>query len=361
MLPALVMIAAGVLASVSELLARPGSPGDSAAPAWRGVVLVLSPEGEEDELTRDALVRISGELGAALFQVVRRRVASDVDLMSQVETTGRDLSPVAAFAIVRDPGAGAGGIAVWVSNRITRMTTVQHVRLRSGDVDRAATQLAVETVELVRANIVGLRPEPTEPATPGARAQGGIDAGGERGGDMSGDPAAPRLGVAVGVGLLHDFGGVPASWSPALALSYGRLDGPQVRLSAVGLGPGNDVMSGDGTGARLQRQLLSLGVVRGFHVHRRVQLLLSAAAGVHRLAAEGIGAAADRLHDRSAYSALLSAGAGGALALGPHLALTAEAEAMMLWTTATVSVGVNEVARLRRPALFAHGSLLATF
>jgi hypothetical protein len=353
MLPALVMIAAGVLASVSELVARPGSPEDGATPAWRGVVLLLSPQGEEDELTRDALVRISGELGAALFRVVRRHVVPDVDLMSQVETSGSDLAPVAAFAIVRDPGAGVGGIAVWVSNRMTRMTTVQHVRLRSADVDRAATQLAVETVELVRANIVGLRPEPPAPVT---AVGGGAESGG-----AADDPTAPRLGVGVGVGVIDDFGGGPASWAPALALSYGRPDGVQVRLSAVGLGPGNDVVSVDGTGARLQRQLLSLGVLRRFRAVRRVQLLLSAAAGAHRLAAEGIGAPADRTHDRSAYSALLSAGAGGALALGPHLALTAEAEAMMLWPTATVAVGVRDVARLRRPALFAHGGLLATF
>jgi len=43
------------------------------------------------------------------------------------------------------------------------------------------------------------------------------------------------------------------------------------------------------------------------------------------------------------------------------LALTVEAEALLLWPTATVQVGAVEAARLRRPALFAHGSLLATF
>jgi hypothetical protein len=266
---------------------------------------------------------------------------------------------VAAFAIVRDPSAGVGGIAVWVSNRMTRMTTVQHVRLRSADVDRAATQLAVETVELVRANIVGLRPDPSLPSStssPGTAVRCGAESGCD-----ADDPTAPRLGVAVGVGVIHDFGDVPASWSPALALSYGRLDGVQLRLSAVGLGPGNDVISSDGSGARLQRQLLSVGVLRRFRVERRVQLLVSAAVGAHRLGAEGIGAPADRTHNRSSYAGLLSAGAGGALALGPHLALTAEAEALMLWPTATVAVGVTDVARLRRPALFAHGGLLATF
>jgi len=348
--PALLMMIVGLLAaSVTELAAGPGSSGGGAPgePAWRGLVLVLSPQGEEDELTRDALVRISGELGAALFQVVSRPINPGVELMAQVETAGNDLDPVAAFAIVRDPGEGAGGIAVWVSNRMTRMTTVQHVRLRSGNVDRAATQLAVETVELVRATIVGLRPEP--PAPPPSSADPGAGATG-----------AP-LGLAVGVGLFHDFDSLPSSWAPSLALSYGSPEHLELRLSAVGLGAGSEVTLADGTGARLQRQFLSVGGLRRFRAARRVQLLVSAAGGLHHLGAEGTGAPASRQHGRSAFAALLSAGMGGALALGPHLALTAEAEALFLWPTATVQVGAVEAARLHRPSLFAHGSLLATF
>ncbi|HET6146073.1 MAG TPA: hypothetical protein VFH68_00955 [Polyangia bacterium] len=353
-MPALLMMIIGVLAaSVSVLAAGPRSPGGAAAePAWRGLVLVLSPPGEEDELTRDALVRISGELGAALFQVVSRQIDPGVELMAQVETAGNDLAPVAAFAIVRDPGQGAGGIAVWVSNRLTRMTTVQHVRLRSGDVDRAATQLAVETVELVRATMVGLRPElPADAAGP-------PPAGAARDG---GGATAWRFGLAVGVGLFHDFGSVPSSWAPALGLSYGRPDRLELRLGAVGLGAGTEVTLADGTGARLQRQLLSVGGLRRFRADRRVQLMLSAAGGFHHLSADGTGAPAARQHSLSRFSALLSAGVGGALALGPHLALTAEAEALFLWPTWTIQVGTVDAARLHRPALFAHGGLLATF
>ena len=161
--------------------------------------------------------------------------------------------------------------------------------------------------------------------------------------------------------MFHDFGSVRSSWAPALGLSYGRPDRLELRLSAVGLGPGTDVTLADGTGARLQRQLLSLGGLRRFRVDRRVQFLLSAAGGFHHLAADGTGAPADRQHSRSSFSALLSAGVGGVLALGPRLALTAEAEALFLWPTATVQVGTVDAARLHQPALFAHGGLLATF
>jgi hypothetical protein len=163
------------------------------------------------------------------------------------------------------------------------------------------------------------------------------------------------------LGLFHDFDTVPSSWAPALALTYGRSDRFELRLSAVGLGPGTEIPVADGTGARLQRQLVSVGVMRRFRADRRLQFLLSAAGGTHHLSADGTGAPIARQHSRSSYSALLSAGAGAALALGPHLALTAEADALFLWPTATVQVGAADVARLHRPALFAHGGLLATF
>jgi hypothetical protein len=343
----------GILVSVSDPAARLGAAGERPAPAWRGVVLVLSAEGEQDDLMRDAMVRMSGELGAALFQVVSRAIDPRVDLMLQVETAGADLDPVAAFAIVRDPGAGPGGIAVWVSNRTTRMTTVQHVRLRTADGDRAAAQLAVETVELVRAAIVGLRPEP-----PAAAPSGSLSEAAAAGGRSA---AGPRVGLAVGVGLFDDFDGAPASWAPVLAVTYGRPDGIQLRIGAAGLGPGSELSLSDGTSVRLQRQLLSAGVLRRFRSDQRIQFLLSAAGGLHHLGAEGAGASADRDHSRSSYSAALTAGVGAAVALAPHLALTAEADALMLSRTASVAAGGQDVAHLNRPALFARGGLLATF
>jgi hypothetical protein len=321
---------------------------------WRGLVLVLSPPAE-DELTRNATLRIAGEFGAALFQVVTRPMEPGVDLMTQIERAGTDLSPVAAFAIVRDPDEGSSGVVVWVSNRMTRTTTVQRVQIRSGNGERAAAQLAVETVDVLRASLPGLWPLDDGSSARGD-ARGGIGA-------PDGSPAwsYARLRLAVGVGLFAGFDSVPASWAPALALTYGRVDGIGVRVTLAGLGPGASLSAADGTGARLDRAMLTLGLVRLFRADRRVQPLLSVAAGVHHLGVQGTGAPAVREHDGSAFSALIAAGGGLAVALGSHMALTAEAEGIMTWPSVVVRTDDMDLAHLNRPSIFAHAGILATF
>jgi len=318
---------------------------------WRGLVLMLSPPAE-DELTRSATLRIAGEFGAALFQVVTRPMEPGLDLMAQIERAGSDLSPVAAFAIVRDPDEGSSGVVVWVSNRMTRTTTVQRVQIRSGNGERAAAQLAVETVDFLRASLPGLWPLDI-----GAPARGA----GAATPDASPVASSARLRLAVGAGLFAGFDSVPASWAPALALTYGRVDGVGLRVTLAGLGPGASLSAADGTGARVDRAMLTLGLVRLFRADRRVQPLLSAAAGVHHLGAQGTGAPAAREHDGSAFSALITAGGGVAVALGSHMALTVEAEGIMTWPSVVVRTDDMDLARLNRPSIFAHAGMLATF
>ena len=318
---------------------------------WRGLVLVLSPPAE-DELTRNATLRIAGEFGAALFQVVTRPLEPGADMMMQLERAGSDLSPVAAFALVRDPDEGSAGVVVWVSNRMTRTTTVQRVQIRSGNGDRAAAQLAVETVDFLRASLPGLWP--LDLSGSGRGAAGATF-------DGSAASAYARLRLAVGAGLFAGFDSVPASWAPEVALTYGRVDAVGVRVTLAGLGPGASLSAADGTGARLDRALLTLGLVRLFRADRRVQPLLSAAVGVHHLGVQGTGAPAAREHDGSAFSALISAGGGLAVALGSHMALTAEAEGLLTWPSVVVRTDDMDLAHLNRPSIFAHAGMLATF
>ena len=351
---------AAVIASLLVLAPVPRWQSDAFAEMtaehpWRGLVLVLSPP-VEDELMRNATVRIAGEFGAALFQVVTRPLEPGVDLMVQIDRAGGDLSPVAVFAIVRDPDEGSAGVAVWVSNRMSRTTTVQRVQIHSSNGDRAAAQLAVETVDFLRASLPGLWPLDIAGSGRGGDAAGGLSS------DVTpGSPYARRLRLAVGAGLFAGFDSVPASWAPEIALTYGPERGVGVRVSLAGLGPGASLSAPDGTGARLDRAMLSLGIVRLFRSDRRVQPMLSMAVGVHHLGVQGTGAPAAREHDGSAFSALVDAGGGVAIALGSHLALTAEAEGVMTWPSVVVRVGDMDLAHLNRPSIFAHGGMLATF
>jgi hypothetical protein len=323
----------------------------SPEPAWRGLVVVLVPS-IDDDVTRNALARISGELAAAPFKTLTTPIDPDADVMSQVETAGNDRSATAAFAIVRDRDPGSSRVTIWVSNRITGTTTMQRMQVEGGNVDRAATKLAVESVELVRASLAELWPAPPAPAAAEAQT--------EKADKPAAAPRA-RLALSASVGLMSDFGDAPSSWAPQIAASYGRPDGVGVRLAASGLGPGAGVSSGTSS-ARIERAMLTLGLVRSFRPDRTIQPMFGIAAGVHRLSVHGMSPAAPQLaRDPGAFSALATASAGVALALSARVAVLVEAQALMFWPTQTVRIVDTDVARYDRPSLFTLVGLLASF
>ena len=88
-----------------------------------------------DAVTSDALARVRGELTAAGFERAAMLRRGDpgrwptVDARA-LETVGRELDPIAAFAIVR---AATGNTAeIWVCDRIAGKSVIQSVRLDAG-------------------------------------------------------------------------------------------------------------------------------------------------------------------------------------------------------------------------------------
>jgi hypothetical protein len=341
------MIAPALLLALQAAGSLPAAP-LAGPPSSRGLVVVISPAAE-DEVTRNAMARITGELAAAPFQVEMTPADPSADIMTEVESVGRDRAPVAAFAIVREGGERPGTVAVWVSNRITETTTVHRVMVRGGDVDGAAAHLAVEAVEFVRASLAGLWPSARKPPPPEAL-------------PPPPPPPSRHLAVGVGVGLFRDFGTAPMFWEPSLSASLGIVDELALRMRLCGLGPSTEAETSAGPGARLQRAAATLGVVLGFRAGRTVQPLLSAAVGAHYLAADGMGAASPGLeHDVSFWSGLATVGGGVAVTLAPHVALTAEVEGMLIWPAVSVRVSDTDVVKIDRPILFSDLGLLATF
>jgi hypothetical protein len=318
------------------------------SPHWLGLVVVLVPP-IDDDVTRNALARVSGELAAAPFKTITRPINPESDVMAQVETAGSDQAATAAFALVRDRDPGSSRVTIWVSNRISGTTTMQRMQVEGGNVDRAAARLAVETVELVRASLAGLWPSPAVTAPPEATAekQAAVRPG--------------RLALGVAVGLITNFGNAPSSWAPQLTGSYRATEGLGVRLSASGLGPGADVSSDMGS-ARIEQWMTTLGLVKSFRTDRIVQPMIGLAAGVHHLSGHGMAASsAQPTHDRDVFSALATASVGVALALSPRVSVVAEADLLMTWPAVNLEVDGAIVATFDRPSLFSHAGLLATF
>ena len=325
-------------------------------PQWRGLVVVLVPP-IDDDVTRNALARVSGELAAAPFKTITKSIDPDRDVMAQVEAASNDQAATAAFALVRDRDPGSSRVTIWVSNRISGTTSMQRMQVEGGNVDRAAARLAIETVELVRASLAGLWPAPAAETTPPPVVEA---------------PAPPppsrnaRLALAVGVGLLTDLGDIPSTWAPQIAVSYGRPAGIGVRLFASGLGPGATLSANMGTNmgsVRLERALVTLGLVRTFRSDRIVQPLIGIAAGVHRLSGHGTSSDPPTrpLYEGDVYSAVATASVGVGFALGPRVALLVGADVLMTWPAVAIHVDEADVATLDLPSLFTHAGLLATF
>ena len=341
------MIAMALLTAIALASSGAAPPKVNATPPWRGLVVVLvSPT--DDDVTRDALSRITGELAAAPFRTITLPIDPASDVLSQIERAGDEQSATAAFAIVREGDPGSGRVTIWVSSRVTGTTTIRRMPVQGGDVDRSATRLAVESVELIRASLAGLWPSPRAATPPETTPP-----------DTCAPPPGPRIAVALSVGRTTDFGDAPAFWAPQLAASWGRPDGMGARLTASGFGPGADVSSDLGS-VHVGRAVATLGLVRSLRSDRTLQPVFGIAAGVQRLAVHGT-SPPQLARDSSAFSALAMASVGLAVALGPRVAAVVEADATIVWPASKVRIAGSDVAIFDGPSLFTHLGLRATF
>ena len=115
-----------------------------------------------DAVTSDALARVQGELTAAGFDVRLLPRDPTLPIRTALETSGRELDPIATFAIIRsDIGDTA---EIWVCDRIAGKSVIQNVRLETQGLDvdpkRGATVLAVQAVELLKASLIHYWIEP---------------------------------------------------------------------------------------------------------------------------------------------------------------------------------------------------------
>ena len=319
----------------------------AAAQPLQQLVIMLRPP-QVDELTREALARISGELSAARFRVIIFPLDTGGDPIEQVETVGRDFEPVAAFALVRGASEGAANVELWISDRLAQRTTIQRMRVLDGDVSRAAEVLAVESVELIRISMADLWPRPATPPAAALATE-----------PPPGSSPEAEAALAVGVGMQQALGASTLSWAPAATLSYGRAAGLSVFLSARGLGPDLDLVEADGA-ARVRRDAAWLGLARGFRPARRLHPFVSLGAGAEYLRAEGTAPDAARAHVRTSWSGVAVAGAGLVVTLVPHVALVLDASGIGRWPQATVRIGSSDV-EVNRPSLLVEGGLRASF
>ena len=332
-------------------------------------LVVLARTDDADDVTGEALARVSGELTAAGFTVRTVRVPANADPRTTVETVGRELSPAAAFAIFPGlPGSpGLPGLdskpsaEIWVSDRLTGRATVEHLSVDPRDSDRGVAVLAVRAVELLKASVAELwvggvtatdtgGPAPPPPASTGKEgAPSTVTA--------TRTPEPPptfwgsgRLAIEGAPAIVGHVGGFPVDVGALLRLSLGVGRRFAVRLDVFGLDRGWTLSTDDGT-ARVRAQFATAGVVMALRPGHRLQGLVGAGLGVSRLGLTGTGNAPWLGQAKAIWTATGGVGAGAAFFLATDLALVAELDARFFSPRPAVRVGDPVAGRAGLPAL----------
>jgi len=308
-----------------------------------------------DDVTADALARVRGELTAAGFDVSVLEQDWALDVRSALETVGRDLDPIAAFAIVR--AADSNTAEIWVCDRLAGKSVIQSVRLdgagRAGEPSRSVV-LAVQAVELLKASLAQywLASNPRTPRTPPPPAS-------PRG--SAGRSVVAGVGVEAGVGWLNSVGGVSAVWQPIVRGSLGSARGWAGRITVGGMGSDVAVRAPMGS-AQIGQQLAALEIVHSFRAGARVQPMLSAGGGAFRarIAGTGIPDPSTGL-TKTSWSALATVGGGVAVPIVSHLAIAADAHVMLAWPYTTVRFGTVEAGTVGWPSVLVSAGVLAPF
>ena len=293
------------------------APPPGAQPS-RGLVIVLRP-GDVDELTRTALARVTGELTAAEFQTMLVTLDPSQDPTTQVETVAPESRAVAAFAIAHIGDPSGRTIAIWVSDRVGRRTSILRMAVQGDDISHDAAVLALNAIELIRVSLAGLWPAPPQatPAPPKRVAE---------------PSQRPQFTVGLGVAAQQDWGlAFPSfQYMGSLMAMVTWPRGLGIKAEISGLGPAL-TLTGDYGTASVHRQLASLGLTWTFLRRTRVQSFVVVSAGVAHLSGEGATTAPTRAvaYSGTVWSALGAAGIAAALRLAPRTWLGAELDAIV--------------------------------
>jgi hypothetical protein len=339
-------------------IANNGTPGGvaqsgslSGVQTTRGLVIVLRPD-DVDELTRTALARVTGELAAADFETVFVSLDQQLDPTTQVETVAPESHAVAAFAIAHIGDPQGHSIAIWVSDRVGRRTTIVRMEMRGDDISQDAAVLALNAIELIRVSLAGLWPTPSEVAATAP----------PKNNPALGPPQGMRFTVGLGIATQLDIGLPSPEWMGSFTARVTWPRGLGVEAQVGGLGPSVTLAGKYGT-ATIRRQFASLGLTWSFVRRTRVESFAVLAAGVAHLGGEGATTDPTRAvaHSGNAWSALGAAGIGAAVGLGKHLWIAAELDGITTVPPLIIRVTDTDTKPFSRPGVLANVGLHVSF
>ncbi len=351
-------VLASLLSLLVPVIAAAGTIPAGATPSTdphptRGLVIVLHPaDAHIDELTRAALARVTGELRAARFQVTVFPLDPNQDPTPQVESIAPESQAVAALAIAHVSDVNRNTIAIWVSDRLGRRTTISRMAMRGDNVSQDAEVLALEAIELIRGSIAGLWPTPAR--SPDATGNGTSDHA------PNTENLGPDTSLGLGIAMLRDFDVPSSQWMGSLSGMVLWPRGLAVHARVTGLGPASTLSGNYGTAA-VTSALAAVGVAWVFRREHRIQPLVTMAVGAHHLTVNGAAPDPTRAHVASAWSPVAIVGCGAAVRLGAGISLGTELNLVVSPSRVNVVIADTETKPFSRPAMMVNVGLHAGF
>ncbi|WP_437834358.1 hypothetical protein [Sorangium sp. So ce1153] len=350
--------------------------GAARARAEAGTLVVLVRPPRPSEIVRETITRLSAELRAVGFAVRVADGRPGVEGRTQVEGTagragGEDqrFATIAVLELDRERGAVAD---VWIADHVTEKTLVRRVELGGSSRSSAASDLAVRSVELLRASLLELSaaqkralssdlarwldvdqplaapvaplaapsaaltapPAPsTAPSAPSAARAGPPAAPVERPRARPPPPAAPLTRAqrpppapAAGAMLSAGFGvlanGFGAAPTPVFRAGFTPVSALTVRvLFAPGIVPA--VVSAEAGDVKIRQTAVALDLAHTFFERAWIHPTLALGAGVQQLKIDGEARAPFHGEHHAALAVGLTGGAG----LGVRISRSLEAVA----------------------------------
>jgi hypothetical protein len=312
-----------------------------------------------DDIASEAQARVRGELMAAGFEVIVVAQEPGVQLRDGVETAGRYMSALAAYAIRTETSASGSTAEIIVSDRLRNKLLTEKTVLDPKDPGHGAAVLAVQAVELLKASLADYwlgtiepPPQPPPPA-PAENVAPPITL-------PEPSPAASLVGLEMGVAFLEHFGRTGGAILPSVKISLAPQRWFAARLSVAGLGPGNSVEAAAGTAA-LQQEIGTLELLLVPLRQRWGSAFVAAGGGVYHLHLLGTGVDPYVGKSASAWSAMALAGLGLRIDITRHVAAVAEAQGVLLLPPSEIRFGDTLLGPLGQPSLLASAGVIASF
>ncbi len=306
-----------------------------------GETVALVHPSSSDDVVSEITTRLHAELDAAGFDVEELVAVTAMDPEEPVNTDDLPRTPRATIVVTGEDGVAS--VDIWVPDARTHEMAVRHVEVPPVARQRAPSVLAVRTVELLRATLLGPPASDAASGKPEPKAApSDVDGRGR-------ERRRLRFGGELGAAMLYGGHGIAPAFAPLLRLQMGTSTwGGRLNVVAPAFGAEARAAGGD---AKIRQEQLSLDATVTWPAEGTFAVVGSAGGGGYHWHVSGTGVAPNVGHDAERWGGVVQAGAGALARFGARFGLLLDAEALWLAPPLVVRVAGAEAGKSGQPTL----------